>query len=316
MLTMRILKNCGFLGAILLLFTLPLSAQDYSCADADGDGHYNIYDLIYLPDYLYANGPAPLSDAQKIDGYKHVTMNDIQYYVEWLYKGPNPKCEAPQDSILPVTDDTLEVWNRTIPPGATWARVDLWLKPVNPLDAYSFVFSYEGDMVWLRLDSIMLRTLYPKDTTGRRMLIDTLAGKGIAAHFTLYSGLPEGHLASLFFSLPPSPDSTHILIDTTGFPPENMTVFSKRGEDRIHYPILPNIIFNRQPGYHCGDVDGSGICNILDVNYLISFLYRGGPPPIPLESAGDVNRSGSVNILDIAALVNYLYRGGPAPSCP
>jgi Dockerin type I domain len=318
MLTVRILKNWGFLGAILLLLAQPLPAQDYSCADVDGNGHCcNVLDFFYLINYLYANGSAPLSDAQKIDGYKHVTMNDIQYFYEMLWKGPNPKCDSPQDSILPVTDDTLEIWNRTIPPGADWARVDLWLKSVNSLCAFSFVFSYEGDMAWLRLDSIHLTDPGYTDTTGRRTLIDTLNGKGVAAHFAVYSQISEFLLASLFFSMTPSPDSTHILIDTTDFPPENVTIFSRyNSQNRVNYPILPNIVFNRQPGYHCGDVNGTVICNIMDITYLISYLYKGGPPPVPLESSGDINRSGDVNIQDITGLINYLYRGGPPPSCP
>ncbi|PKK82170.1 MAG: hypothetical protein CVT49_15085 [candidate division Zixibacteria bacterium HGW-Zixibacteria-1] len=30
---------------------------------------------------------------------------------------------------------------------------------------------------------------------------------------------------------------------------------------------------------------------------------------------GDVNNSGSINILDVTYLINYIYKGGPAPDC-
>ncbi|PKK84270.1 MAG: hypothetical protein CVT49_04700 [candidate division Zixibacteria bacterium HGW-Zixibacteria-1] len=30
---------------------------------------------------------------------------------------------------------------------------------------------------------------------------------------------------------------------------------------------------------------------------------------------GDVNNSGSINILDVTYLINYIYKGGPAPGC-
>jgi len=66
----------------------------------------------------------------------------------------------------------------------------------------------------------------------------------------------------------------------------------------------------------CGDADGSGAINILDGTYLINYLYRDGPPPVPLDEAGDVDGGGSINILDVTYLINYLYRGGPAPVCP
>jgi len=65
----------------------------------------------------------------------------------------------------------------------------------------------------------------------------------------------------------------------------------------------------------CGDTNGDGAINILDITYLINYLYRGGPAPDPLGKA-DVNSDGTVNILDITYLINYLYKGGPAPDCP
>jgi hypothetical protein len=65
----------------------------------------------------------------------------------------------------------------------------------------------------------------------------------------------------------------------------------------------------------CGDVNNDGIINIGDVVYLITYLYRGGPPPIPMTCVGDVNCDGIVNIGDVVYLVTYLYRGGAAP-CP
>ncbi|MEW5922425.1 MAG: M6 family metalloprotease domain-containing protein [Candidatus Zixiibacteriota bacterium] len=68
-------------------------------------------------------------------------------------------------------------------------------------------------------------------------------------------------------------------------------------------------------GFLCGDVNVSGGVNILDVTYIISYLYKGGPEPVPMASA-DVNNSGSVNILDVTYLISYLYKGGPAPTCP
>ncbi len=67
--------------------------------------------------------------------------------------------------------------------------------------------------------------------------------------------------------------------------------------------------------YICGDANGNGAVNLLDITYLINFLYRSGPPPNPTQAA-DVNHSGSVNVLDITYLINFLYKSGPAPSCP
>jgi hypothetical protein len=67
--------------------------------------------------------------------------------------------------------------------------------------------------------------------------------------------------------------------------------------------------------YICGDANGDDKVNLLDVSYIISALYRGGPKPNPIQSA-DVNHDEKMNLLDVSYIINYLYRQGPAPSCP
>jgi hypothetical protein len=66
--------------------------------------------------------------------------------------------------------------------------------------------------------------------------------------------------------------------------------------------------------YICGDSDGDGEINILDITYLIGYLYGGGPAPEPLIAA-DNNADQVVNILDITYLIAYLYLNGPEPIC-
>ncbi len=66
--------------------------------------------------------------------------------------------------------------------------------------------------------------------------------------------------------------------------------------------------------YICGDANNDLIVNILDITYIISFLYKDGDAPIYPASA-DVNNSGVINILDITYLIGYLYKSGPPPFC-
>ena len=65
----------------------------------------------------------------------------------------------------------------------------------------------------------------------------------------------------------------------------------------------------------CGDFDGDTNINILDIVYLINFLYKSGPAPNPLDKM-DVNHDAGVNILDIVYLINNIYKNGPDPECP
>lgn len=64
----------------------------------------------------------------------------------------------------------------------------------------------------------------------------------------------------------------------------------------------------------CGDADGDATINILDIVYLINYIYKSGPTPEPVEMT-DVNHDESVNILDIVFLINYVYKSGPEPVC-
>jgi hypothetical protein len=63
-----------------------------------------------------------------------------------------------------------------------------------------------------------------------------------------------------------------------------------------------------------GDCNNDGTdANILDLNFLVNRVFRGGPPPVCAEE-GDCNSDGtSANILDLNFLVNRVFRGGPAP---
>jgi len=66
--------------------------------------------------------------------------------------------------------------------------------------------------------------------------------------------------------------------------------------------------------YLCGDANNDGTVNILDITFLISFLYKEGPVP-ESDWASDPNGDGTVNILDITSLISYLYKDGSAPMC-
>jgi hypothetical protein len=67
--------------------------------------------------------------------------------------------------------------------------------------------------------------------------------------------------------------------------------------------------------YVCGDANFDGQVNVADAVYIISYVFKGGPDPIPLE-AGDANCDGGTNVGDAVYLISYVFKGGPEPCCP
>ncbi len=71
------------------------------------------------------------------------------------------------------------------------------------------------------------------------------------------------------------------------------------------------------PWDYRGDINvpyGDGKVDIGDVVYLINYLFKHGPAPVPLVE-GDVNCDGKVDIGDVVFLINYLFKNGNVPKC-
>ncbi len=69
------------------------------------------------------------------------------------------------------------------------------------------------------------------------------------------------------------------------------------------------------PGFKCGDLNGDNVVgNIVDLNFLINRIFRGGQPSDPPQAA-DLNCDhNNGNILDLNKLINRIFRGG-SPVC-
>jgi hypothetical protein len=59
-----------------------------------------------------------------------------------------------------------------------------------------------------------------------------------------------------------------------------------------------------------GDANGDGKTDVLDVFYLINFLFAAGPPPV---GPADVNGTDGVTVVDVFHLINFLFAGGAPP---
>jgi hypothetical protein len=64
-----------------------------------------------------------------------------------------------------------------------------------------------------------------------------------------------------------------------------------------------------------GDCNRDLTINLLDLLYLVNYVFRSGPFPVTVQ-AGDNNRDFSVDVIDLNYIVNYVFRGGPPPPSP
>ncbi|MGB2696630.1 MAG: carboxypeptidase regulatory-like domain-containing protein [Candidatus Zixiibacteriota bacterium] len=63
-----------------------------------------------------------------------------------------------------------------------------------------------------------------------------------------------------------------------------------------------------------GDVNLDYEINVSDVIYLVNYLFKNSPAPVPMEK-GDINCNGTVTVSDIVYLINYIWKNGPEPGC-
>jgi hypothetical protein len=62
-----------------------------------------------------------------------------------------------------------------------------------------------------------------------------------------------------------------------------------------------------------GDVNGTGTITAADIVYLVGFVFKSQPAPLPCEACGDADCSGEVTASDIIYLVNHALKSGPPP---
>jgi hypothetical protein len=128
---------------------------------------------------------------------------------------------------------------------------------------------------------------------------------------SLISG--SGSVAKIFFTTGPDWDTTlDVPVDTTVWPPETRLEFSTV----TGWPFFPVFVKGclRYAEFLSGDANRDRLIGVSDIVYLVNYLFKGGPSPIPL-AAGDTNCDGYVSVADIVYLINYIFKSGPPPAC-
>lgn len=69
-----------------------------------------------------------------------------------------------------------------------------------------------------------------------------------------------------------------------------------------------DIYVDLESWYQSQDVDASGRFDLADVIYMVNYLFKTGPRPIPTPLVGDLDCSGSLATRDLILHVNWLFR--------
>ena len=117
---------------------------------------------------------------------------------------------------------------------------------------------------------------------------------------SLANGMVLDSLTGVISGIPTVQDSFHFTVKVTDSSAPNKT------DTQELYILVTEVEYIR------GDANHDLVVDVGDVIYIVSYLYDGGPDPLPLESA-DVNCDGVVNVGDVVYLVNYLFKLGPPP---
>ncbi len=101
-----------------------------------------------------------------------------------------------------------------------------------------------------------------------------------------------------------------IRMNTVRFGASDVTIAGLKIRDRFNQeiPVTAEDAWIRVCQF-VGDVNADNRILIDDLTYLVAWLWKDGPDPIPL-AAGDLDCSGDLNVADITTLVAYLFLGG------
>ncbi len=298
------------------------ATADYVCGDVDGNGSVGLEDLIYLYSYICSGGPyPPVLDAADVDSIAGITINDDVFlqFSGWSMGDP-PYC-PPFPSAPPIlTEDILAIGNGLVLPDQDYLTVPLYFKNVSDIWACAIPISYSCSTSKVVVDTFKVGTnffspnsvFYGFGGASTVRIVDDWILVGFMS-WTEPVYPTAGFIDTLYFFVDPKADTQLVVVDTASFDPRCKLEFVELSDDSAHRPILPQVV---KLDYFCGDANSDLEVSLSDIVFLVNYLFRDGPSPVPLSS-GDPNWDCKVDLVDMVYLVNYLFKSGyiPLPGC-
>jgi len=212
--------------------------------------------------------------------------------------------------MVVVLADTLYFPEVSCLPGDT-VKVSIYLLNHHPLHNLILPMTYGGglQLSYYTLDTDSCRTDYfeqvklTDSSPAEKKLVFSFRARITGDNPPLEPGF--GRILNIYFIR--TGGGGYNVLDTTVFPGRLYQLYA----DYVEYQ--PYVVAGEVSESYLvrGDANNDQIINLLDIVYLIDYLYKGGPAPV--FYCGDVNVDGVINLLDIAYLIAYLYQGGPPP---
>ncbi len=289
------------------------------CGDADGNGTYDLSDITYITNFLYAGGPAPALCGD-IDGYDLITIRDI---VRGAMMQAPICVNQPKMTSHPGPTAIQLRYAATVVPGASIHEFDLTLLysasmvGQKPLKAYNLPLRIRVDgQVPQALSVSTVSSTFPGGIPN--IQIDSAAGTILLYDLDGSTGLGYYTLCKITITVTPSQSYQFVEIEPAELGPTMTGIFEPPNSACNYVMFINEDLITWEPWFywscHCGDANGDTMISISDAVFIINFIFQGGPPPDP-TCLGDSNATGSVNISDAIFLISHIFGGGPRPNC-
>ena len=309
---------------------IQMNLSGRACGDVNGDGIVNITDLEELTSYVTTGAPLTVPSAADMDGCPGVTLEDVQYMVEFMFCSGTAPCDGPPCNIESGGHVSLDHVRGLSASGLLLPGVPIsyQIRMTNDLGTV-IATAGNGFRIYSGNGAIWTSTLgnsvgtgsdhfeesfFIKEFSPDGMSADTVGFNGIGICGT---GIPAGY-DDVIYSVDIGPidvsySGKEICLDSSWYPFVGEWLWSVNpGERRIPEWDGPHC-FNIAD-FYCGDVNGDGnpLVQIDDLVYLVDYFFTGGPPP-PLMEAADVDGCQGVTVEDIVYLAAHIFYSGPAP---
>lgn len=245
---------------------------------------------------------------------------------------------------------TVTVIDTTLASGDTYQQVTVKLQNDVPVKGINLAFDLERqadtdfttDRIIIQIDTVSLDPLEIDTSAVRECKIQTAGTlvenfEWITAHGTLgdtafldcdrlvvagmaHEGNPippgEGVLLKLYVDVLCIPDTTqdraaYLIVNGSLSDPEAQTLETQFNFGTL---ILDQTFCGTLIECMCGDVNADEEVTIVDVVYMINWLFNSGHDLCP-EMMGEANPVRGVSISDVVYLINFVFNSGPEPKC-